>query len=257
MSKEKLPIFPSRMALQILNQRKKAAAQGHSLLKKKADALNLRFRSILREIKENKEKMGAQMKAASFSLAVAKKAAGDTLPQTIIQSATSATFTVKEETDNVVGVHLPVFDSQKAEKQSHDFTGLAQGGAQVAKSREFYIKALEALVKLASLQTTFMTLDEVIKVTNRRVNAIEFVIIPRIDNTISYIVDELDEMEREDFFRLKKIQDRKRVLEDEAKTARAEWAAKMESDSGAKEVEASKNLLGGGEDEEDASLLIF
>lgn len=55
---------------------------------------------------------------------------------------------------------------------------------------------------LASLQTAFMILDEVIRATNRRVNAIEHVVIPRLDNTVSYIVSELDEMDREEFFRL-------------------------------------------------------
>lgn len=60
-----------------------------------------------------------------------------------------------------------------------------------------------------SLQTSFVTLDEVIKITKRRVNAIEHVIIPRIENTISYISTELDEAEREEFYRLKKIQVRR------------------------------------------------
>jgi len=59
------------------------------------------------------------------------------------------------------------------------------------------------------LQTSFVTLDEVIKITKRRVNAIEHVIIPRIENTISYISTELDEAEREEFYRLKKIQVRR------------------------------------------------
>lgn len=67
------------------------------------------------------------------------------------------------------------------------------------------------LVELASLQTSFVTLDEVIKITNRRVNAIEHVIIPRIDRTLAYIISELDELEREEFYRLKKIQDKKRI----------------------------------------------
>ena len=57
-----------------------------------------------------------------------------------------------------------------------------------------------------------MKLDEVIRVTNRRVNAIEHVVIPQIDNTIKYINTELDEREREEFFRLKKIQDKKKAL---------------------------------------------
>jgi V-type H+-transporting ATPase subunit D len=71
----------------------------------------------------------------------------------------------------------------------------------VLRSKEVYAKAVETLVELASLQTAFMILDEVIRATNRRVNAIEHVVIPRLDNTIKYIVSELDEMDREEFFR--------------------------------------------------------
>lgn len=69
------------------------------------------------------------------------------------------------------------------------------------KAKEVYAKALETLVELASLQTAFTILDEVIRATNRRVNAIEHVIIPRLENTIRYIISELDEMDREEFFR--------------------------------------------------------
>lgn len=80
---------------------------------------------------QKKEMMGSQIKAASFSLTVAKKAAGDTISyalsciipfispcrQTVIQNTSQASFTVREETDNVVGVHLPVFEAQRAENQ--------------------------------------------------------------------------------------------------------------------------------------------
>ena len=51
------------------------------------------------------------------------------------------------------------------------------------------------------MQTSFVKLDEAIKITNRRVNALEHVVIPRIENTIAYIISELDELEREEFFR--------------------------------------------------------
>lgn len=69
------------------------------------------------------------------------------------------------------------------------------------RSKEVYAKAVETLVELASLQTAFTILDEVIRATNRRVNAIEHVVIPRLENTVKYILSELDEMDREEFFR--------------------------------------------------------
>lgn len=104
--------------------------------------------------------------------------------------------------------------------------GLARGGQQLTKLKKNYQAAVKLLVELASLQTSFVTLDDVIKITNRRVNAIEhgklkaiwnkiennndfirlIVIIPRIERTLAYIISELDELEREEFYRLKKIQ---------------------------------------------------
>ena len=71
------------------------------------------------------------------------------------------------------------------------------------------------LIKLASLQTSFVTLDEALKVTNRRVNALENVTIPKIENVLDYISRELDELEREDFTRLKLVQGKKQVEEKE------------------------------------------
>lgn len=53
-------------------------------------------------------------------------------------------------------------------------------------------------------------MEEAIKITNRRVNALQYVVIPRIENTIAYIISELDEADREEFFRLKKVQAKKK-----------------------------------------------
>jgi V-type H+-transporting ATPase subunit D len=88
----------------------------------------------------------------------------------------------------------------------------------VAACRAAYTRALEGL---ASLQTSFLTLDTAIKVTNRRVNALGNVVVPQLENTITYIKGELDEQEREEFFRLKKIQGyKKRALEQQMESAK-------------------------------------
>lgn len=78
------------------------------------------------------------------------------------------------------------------------------------KAKERYTRYLRLLIEIASLQTQFVTIERVIKITNRRVNALEFVVLPQIDWTIKWIEDELDELDREDFYRLKCVQDKKK-----------------------------------------------
>jgi V-type H+-transporting ATPase subunit D len=105
------------------------------------------------------------------------------------------------------------------------------------------------LVKLAGLQTSFLLLDEAIKVTNRRVNALENVIVPKLDNTVKYILAELDEMDREEFFRLKKVQDKKKR---DAELRAAEIAAEEElmGGAGAPAVDLLEQTAGGGADDD-------
>jgi len=87
-------------------------------------------------------------------------------------------------------------------------------------------------------------LDEVIKVTNRRVNALEHILIPRAENTIKYINSELDELDREEFYRLKKVQGKKKrdaaIAEEEAKKK----GATIKSEGAIPEDE-DKDVLGG------------
>ncbi|KAJ2909041.1 H(+)-transporting V1 sector ATPase subunit D [Coemansia aciculifera] len=206
-------VFPTRMNLTVTKTRLKGAQTGHSLLKRKSEALTTRFRTILRKIEDAKLKMGKVMQNASFSLAEVAYITGDISYQ-VRESAKHATFRVTAKQENVSGVLLPTFErdtsASLAGTGQFELTGLGRGGQQIQKARAVYMKAVELLVELASLQTAFVVLDEVIKVTNRRVNAIEYVIIPRIENTISHINSELDEQDREEFYRLKKIQGKKK-----------------------------------------------
>jgi V-type H+-transporting ATPase subunit D len=193
------------------------------------------------------------MQIAAFSLAEVAYATGGTglLSYEITQAVRSAQFRLRTRQENVSGVFLPAFEPFVSEGAG-DFalTGLGRGGQQVQRAREVYTKAVETLVELASLQTAFVILDDVIKVVNRRVNAIEHVIIPRTENTIKYINSELDELDREEFYRLKKVQGKKQrdgEEDDKENKAREERLAKEEKEAA---PDGTADILGEKEDED-------
>lgn len=126
---------------------------------------------------------------------------------------------VNVRTDNVAGVKIPVFAIAKEEgaaAAADDLTtlGIAGGGRQIAAAKARFTALLEGLVKLGSLQTSFFTLDAAIKLTNRRVNALDNVVIPSIIDTVAYIITELDESEKEEFSRLKLLLRKKQAIAD-------------------------------------------
>ncbi|KFY17565.1 hypothetical protein V492_00546 [Pseudogymnoascus sp. VKM F-4246] len=246
-------VFPTRQTLGLMKAKLKGAETGHSLLKRKSEALTKRFREITRRIDEAKRKMGRVMQIAAFSLAEVTYAVGGDIGYQVQESAKSARFRIRTKQENVSGVFLPAFESYTTEG-NNDFglTGLGKGGQQVQRCRETYARAVETLVELASLQTAFVILDEVIKVVNRRVNAIEHVIIPRTENTIKYINSELDELDREEFYRLKKVANKKQR---DVAAADAEMAARREKDNAADnddELSGNADILG---EQEDADVI--
>ncbi|CAI5510706.1 unnamed protein product [Closterium sp. Naga37s-1] len=170
--------------------------------------------------------MGDIMKSSAFALTEAKYAAGDRVKHVVFENVDQAIIKVRAKQDNVAGVKLPKFEHfAEAGDSKNDLTGLGRGGQQIQLARSAFVRAIELLVELASLQTSFLTLDEAIKTTNRRVNALENVVVPRLENTISYIKGELDELEREDFFRLKKVQAYKKREADKLKKLKEEREA--------------------------------
>ncbi|EFE42083.1 hypothetical protein TRV_03162 [Trichophyton verrucosum HKI 0517] len=182
----------------------KGAEQGHSLLKRKSEALTKRnsdfsfLLEITRRIDDAKRKMGRVMQIAAFSLAEVTYAVGGDIGFQVQESAKQAHFRIRTKQENVSGVLLPQFESLTTDG-NNDFglTGLGKGGQQVQRCRETYARAVETLVELASLQTAFVILDEVIKVVNRRVAI--------LTNIHADINSELDELDREEFYRLKKV----------------------------------------------------
>ncbi len=77
-------------------------------------------------------------------------------------------------------------------------------------TKKHFYEFLKKIVEIATLQTSYLTIDECLKITNRRVNALEYIVIPRIEYVIKYIITELDERSKEEKFKIKKILANKR-----------------------------------------------
>eukprot|EP01031_Cornospumella_fuschlensis_P031799 gene31799-38439_t len=227
---------PTRMNLTLFKGKQIAAKKGYDLLKSKADALKVRFRDICKVIYDTKVGMADNSADAFFSLTEAEYAAGN-FRNKVLEGNMTASVRVTSRTDNVAGVKLPVFNQYATGAEIKENLGLVGGGRKIQQCRERFGEYLKALIKIASLQTSFIAMDEALKITNRRVNALENVTIPKIVRTIDYINRELDELEREDFTRLKMVKKKK---EEQAKLE-----AQLEAAEEAAEEAAAAAAAGG------------
>lgn len=196
-------------------------------------------------IAETKSNMSTDASSAFFSLTQAEYAAGN-FKRKVAEGSLTARVRVGAGVDNVAGVKIPVFTKYETGATAENTSlGLVGGGKKIQQVRDKFTVLLDMLIKLASLQTSFQTLDEALKVTNRRVNALENVTIPKIEGILSYISRELDELEREDFTRLKLVQGKKE--EEQAKEA----AKKTPEEKVGKENDADITAAFDANDDED------
>ncbi|OAF69793.1 hypothetical protein A3Q56_02452 [Intoshia linei] len=232
-------IFPSRLACIIMKNRLKNADKGRSLLKKKSDALTIKFRAVIKEIVKEKQAVVEKIVAASILFSEAKFTSSNVI-NVVVQKVTKAQHKIEVKKSFIAGVILPVYrTSMEGKNDMFNLTGLSRGGQQIEQLKKTYIVMIKKYAHIGGLQVSYLTLDHVIKLTNRRVNAIENIILPKIEKTISYINSELDERDREEFYRMKMIQSKKTKLAEKKrnlmKTRTQEWRQ-----SG---IESPKNIL--------------
>lgn len=247
-------ILPSKMALQAMKGKEKGAKKGHKLLKQKADALKKRFTEVMKELIETKSDLGDQMTEAFLLLANANYAAGD-FSRNVIEGVKRSKIRVEMGRDNVAGVNMPIFKLRKVEDDENELNhlGISQGGHAIKACGDKFTEVLEAMIKISSLQASFLILDEVIKITNRRVNALDNVVIPRIQRTIKGIKKALDELDREAFFRLKKVQDKKKKKKAQQQSqAEEEASRRLAKQEEGKSIldQQSENILQNNEDDD-------
>jgi len=197
-------IRPTRMELLALKQRRELAKRGYELLREKRDALVREFFAVLSEAKKLRAEMEEEVAGAFSTLIEAKLVVGGMkLEELALGAKSRLDFDVM--TRNIMGVTVPIFRVTPLEGEPRLHYSLTSGSALVDEAAHRVSKALEKIVQLAEVEATVKRLASEIEKTKRRVNALNYVILPRIDNTIRYIELMLEEREREDLFRMKKI----------------------------------------------------
>ncbi|WP_456477633.1 V-type ATP synthase subunit D [Geoglobus ahangari] len=208
-----MDVQPTRMELIKLRRRIAMAKKGHALLKMKRDGLIMEFRTILEDAKKVIDEMVQRYREAQEKLALAMAADGVIAVKSIALSVEkSPTFTLKRK--NIMGVVVPVIKREVVRKSLAERNyGIIGTSARVDEAVEAYEALIDAILEVAEIETTLKKLIDEIERTKRRVNALEFKVIPEMEEAARYITFKLEEMDRENIIRLKKIKSKKEQAE--------------------------------------------
>ncbi|MGB9201028.1 V-type ATP synthase subunit D [Methanobacterium sp.] len=198
-------INPTRMELLKLKDREKLAVKGHSLLKEKRNALIMEFFNILERVKGSREGVEATLQEAYKDLSDAQMVMGDLAVKKSAMSVKES-VNVEIESRSVMGVVVPLIESEIGQKNMvQRGYGFLETSVKLDEAASKFEESIKLIIELAEIEKTIMLLAIEIESTKRRVNALEHIIIPKLENTVKYIEMRLEEMERENFVRLKMI----------------------------------------------------
>lgn len=198
-------VNPTRMELLKLKDREKLAVKGHGLLKEKRNALIMEFFNILERVKGSRDEVEKKMAEAFEDLTTAQIVMGDLA---VKKAAVSVKESVKVDIDSrsVMGVVVPILEAETSQRNMvQRGYGFVDTSAKLDEAARKFEESITLILELAEIEKTIVLLAEEIESTKRRVNALEHIIIPRVENTVKYIEMRLEEMERENFVRLKMI----------------------------------------------------
>ncbi|MHA2603348.1 MAG: V-type ATP synthase subunit D [Candidatus Thorarchaeota archaeon SMTZ1-83] len=195
----------TRMELLRLKNRMRLAERGHDLLKEKRDSLIMELFNVLAEVKETRDKVETALSEAFSALTKTKMIMG---PSEVVEFANSSRVLadLKISTRSMMGVLVPVLSVEQHVPELP--YSLPDSSVQLDVMASKFKDALNAVVRLAEIDSTVKRLAIEVERTKRRVSALETIVIPRLDATARYVKQALEEREREDFFRLKFLKER-------------------------------------------------
>ena len=224
-----ITVSPTRMELTRLKGKLRTAQRGHKLLKDKRDELMKQFLDTVREVRALRREVEEELMAvhASFTVASALMSA-QSLEQALLYPKQSVELSMS--TQNIMSVNVPVYDFQMSTRSDADIYpyGFAATSGELDSAVDALGKVFQKMLKLAQIEKAAQLMAEEIEKTRRRVNALEYVMIPNTQEAIRYITMKLDENDRATTTRLMKVKD---MILKEAIDERRERTAEALADS--------------------------
>ena len=201
-------VNPTRMELTRQKKKLVTATKGHKLLKDKRDELMKQFLETVREVKALRAEVEKDLMQAhgAFTLASALMSS-EAIEQALIYPKQSVELTMSFQ--NIMSVNVPIYDFQTKTKSEADIYpyGFAATSGELDTAVDALGKVFQKMLKLAQIEKSAQLMAEEIEKTRRRVNALEYVMIPNTQEAIRYITMKLDENDRATTTRLMKVKD--------------------------------------------------
>jgi V/A-type H+-transporting ATPase subunit D len=208
-------IKPTRKNLMEIEDRIDLSERGHDTLEQKRDGLIMEFMDILDQAQDVREDLEGDYQTAQKKINMARAMEGDIA----VRGAAAALEEHPEitvESRNIMGVVVPQIESSKVRKSLDERGyGILGTSARIDEAAEAYEELLESIVLAAEVETAMKKMLTEIETTKRRVNALEFKLLPELYEGKEYIDQKLEEQEREEIFRMKKVKAKKEEQEED------------------------------------------
>ncbi|QSG09334.1 V-type ATP synthase subunit D [Halapricum desulfuricans] len=206
-------VKPTRKNLMAIEDRIELSERGHDTLEKKRDGLIMEFMDILDQAQDVRSDLEDTYETAQQRLNMARAMDGDIA----VRGAAAALKEHPEittQSKNIMGVVVPQIESTSVRKTlDQRGYGVLGTSGRIDAAAEAYEELLEQIILAAEVETAMKELLDEIETTKRRVNALEFKLLPELRSNKEYIEQKLEEQEREEIFRMKKIKDKKEAEE--------------------------------------------
>lgn len=202
----RLNVKPTRMELSVLKKRLKTSTRGHKLLKDKQDELMRRFIDLIKENNRLRRSVEERLTSAMQQFVLAKSVLSEPFIEEAFALPTHA-VSLQIDHDNIMSVKVPKLHVHLPETRDAFQYGLLNSNSEMDQAVVALNQVSQDLLTLTEIEKTCQLLADDIEKTRRRVNALEHMIIPQLQETIAYIHMKLEENERSNIIRMMKVKD--------------------------------------------------